>query len=235
MTKKEQEQTYLTRFMESCRELDGATTAASESPDFISTVGKRSIGIEVTRLFHDDRFGKHEPRAVYSFREKIVERAKQLHASIRADEVHVGVLFEDYEIQDREVAALKLAKLIGAAAASRRGDFILVSDDLPELLPEFQIIRICRGAGSWMVTESQRAPQLTARDIQAALDEKSLLVPEYRTKAVECWLLLVLDRYPLAGSFSVPESTLSATYRTKFDRAYLLLSMECVSHRLQLE
>lgn len=234
VTKKEVERVYLDRFIEATGELRGANIIESESPDFLCTVAGRTIGLEVTRLFHDQRFGKHAPRAVHTFREQIVERARQLYMGTGRGGVHVGVPFEDCEIKDPEAAARKLAEFIAASVVDRADDFLASADEDSRLLPEFLQIRVNQGQGLWAVTEAQRAPHLTREILQSAVDSKAPCVEEYRRKADECWLVLVLDRYPLAGSFSVQENALTANFHTGFDRVDLLLSMERLSHRLKV-
>jgi hypothetical protein len=234
MTKKELERVYFDRLAALCPDLSGTTVESDEAPDFICKGSDRIIGVEVTRLFQNGGAGQPTPMAVFAFREQIVARAKEIYSGVGTELVRVGVLFEDIVLTDREAAARKLADHVVRLSRARPGDFVVSSDDEVSLSPEFALIRVIRGDGLWSVSEAQMASRLSPEILQEFIGAKSSLVPSYRTKAGEAWLLLVLDRYPLPGSFTVPESSLRSIYATPFDRVYLLLSMEQVLHRLSL-
>ena len=234
MNKKDIEGLYFERFRERCLDLTGATVVPCEAPDFICCASDRNIGVEITRLFHGIDSGKFAPIAVHAFREKIIERSCRLYDAAGGEKVAIGVLFEDVSLKDHEAVARKLADLIGRFAHGMADDILITAEDDPSLSPEFLQIRIVHGSGHWTVSEVQVAPRLTPDLMQVTIHAKSSLEPTYRSKVDETWLLIVLDRYPLAGSLSVTDESLRATYTTPFDRVYLFLSMERELHRLEV-
>lgn len=234
MMKKDLERVYYDQFVALCPELSGLAVHSSEAPDFICTGAGRTIGVEIMRLYQPSSKDSPSPMAVYSFREQIMSRAKEIYLGLGVEPVHVGVLFDDVMLTDRDAIARKLADQVARLVRARPGDFVANSDDEVSLFPEFALVRVIRGDGLWTVSEAQMAPHLTSAMLQTVVDAKSTLDPSYRARTRETWLLLVLDRFPLAGSFKVQDEALQATYTAPFDRVYLLLSIERAVHRLDL-
>ena len=71
--------------------------------------------------------------------------------------------------------------------------------------------------------------------VKAALDEKEPKASKYRKYCRELWLLIVADKLWLSSKFFPDQNFAKATFRSSFDRAFLLDEASSLVYELRIE
>lgn len=115
------------------------------------------------------------------------------------------------------------------------------SDSFPPALYELGIdsVTVFRYPGLkkafWSLPYGAFVPESSAKLIQEVIDKKNVLVPTYRAKATELWLLILSGTDGLHSLVHLDSDILSATYSAGFDRVFLFKTFGPSVHELKLE
>ena len=218
--KKAREERQVRRLLAELGLADTGKLLSCESPDFIFRMGKREVGIEVTRLF------RYEPIEGAARRERIVSKARQLVSNDpRFDRLDIWVAFGDKEGSTvKEGAAALIRQLDGHVPRTTLGR---IERDRRCLFRQITIRPAESGAGSWRaVPKSECAEALTRDALEQAVARKDVKVGNYRNRCTEAWLLLVLPLFPAEdkpafGQWTWPESGKEWQLNTGFDRVFV--------------
>ncbi len=204
----------------------------SEGPDFILTGSERTLGIEVTQLFHPTANSKFTTRQMESFRKKIIHRAEELYYKRQGSPVDVIVYSSVRPVgkQNTEEAARAIADFVrsnyrlGMPVTLFREGLSPVPlppgvgvVNLAPPLPGFQ--------RAWFFGAAEETVLLTREFLAKIISQKDLLASSYRDKVEQVWLLIVCDLFPSSTSFSVPEQITDWNFEFTFDKV-LLFSRE---------
>ena len=218
--KKAREERQVGRLLTELALADLGKLLSCESPDFIFRMGRRQIGIEVTRLF------RNKPIEDAARRDRIVSKARRLVADdTRFDRLDLWVAFGDEDISTvNEGAAALIYQLDGHVPRTTLGR---IEQDRRCLFRQITIWPSESSAGSWRaVPKAECAEALTRGELEQAVAGKDKKVGDYRKKCGEAWLLLVLPLFPAEdkpafGQWTWPESAKEWRLNTGFDRVFV--------------
>lgn len=172
--------------------VEASAVKESESPDFITEICGRRIGIEVTELFRDDR-----PPANESLGSRVIRQAQSLYeASGSTRPAHVTFRF-DLELCTvrRDETAVALARFVETLHLQEWESANLLGREIGGVP---RGIRLQRAVGlpfghrnNWNFTRSAWVAPLTATQLQPIVDQKADKLRKYREKASENWLVIV--------------------------------------------
>lgn len=218
------ERFQLDRFLEVFPGVPAGQIEKTTHPDFVISNNTLSIGMELTQLYKIDRHGNFQPREIEAFREKIVSLAKEIYGSRNSIPLEVGVLFSETALTDAENTAKRLAVVIENLASGSEPWRVVTHDEI-DMPKEFIIIRIIKRPlhtnCPWTVSYSGWLPDLDKSAIQTAISKKNMKIEKYRNQTSEIWLLLVMDQIYLSSSFKVPDTVISNTYDSMFNKTIL--------------
>ncbi len=92
----------------------------------------------------------------------------------------------------------------------------------PDAVRQFNYCVVRPELEVWGPSYGYAVPGVSIDLIEERLRDKASRLAEYRRRCEEAWLLIVTNRGTPASHFKVPDSVVSATYSTRFDRVYLL-------------
>jgi len=247
MLQKKEERRYLAVW-QSIKEwpLPGATVLEDERPDFVLEKGDFKVGVEVRRMFKATE-GRIPPRqATESAWEGVVQAARRTWEEEGKPCIEAAFLFSDqYHVTKRDESQLatKIVKLLDRYLPSP-GDSIAFSPDdvgedwahFPDELDYFRVSRLIEYKRNyWSVMDGGWLGNLTPETVQSALDAKADLLPVYRERVADVWILLVLDGAALSSMVAVLDSVVEAIYASHFDRAFLLQAHQRQAFELRVQ
>lgn len=210
--------------MECCETFPRGRLEDHEGPDFLLHAKDQVIGIEITQLYQSNGPGEFPPRQVESFHDKIIRQAENLYSIDGGPAVDVRAYFSPHCGGKRNVEFM--AQTIAKWVADRSGELsqvvLCTIPDAPEGITSMSIANAFDTANpSWWAGSGGSVHVLTAETVQAKVEQKSTKVDSYRRKVERVWLLLVVDLFPLSGSFSLPASASQWAFRSQFERILL--------------
>jgi hypothetical protein len=231
MWKKDLEVWYVEQLRRALSSFPAGQIVPAEAPDFVVHTANGALGIEVTAIYQQPVSGQLPLQAVERLREYVVQRAQAIHESRGGPPLYLSAYFSPNA---------RLSKSDVEACAEQLAEFV-VSIEMPpgsdmeyeetvrgrgQLPAEFSALRVYRVPGQverfWAAPSAGFVPHCTPEDLQAVLDTKSAKVDRYRTNCEHLWLLIAINGFALSASLDVPESTLTARFHSRFDRAFLL-------------
>ncbi len=226
--KKDIEESQLHRFREAIPDFPPGKIEEGEEPDFVIQTPTRRIGIELMRLYHEPPPEGQPRQQVESLRRQVCEKAQQLYEQSCGKAPHVFVRFSNSTpVTDRRV--LELARIIESTVRSfalRPGqDRELEFDGTNrDLLPnEIIKIRASRPMHEfkciWQPSDAASIPKCSRTLLENAISKKERRLPDYRKRADEIWLLLVVGS-SISSSFQTPDPNEIGPFRTGFKRIY---------------
>jgi hypothetical protein len=231
--KKELEWSYVDKLRLALSEFPGGDVCASEAPDFTVDAGDGIYGIEITAIYRTQVPGQQPLQAVERLREYVTTRAQAIHESRGGPPLYVNAYFSpnarlskgNVEAHAQRLAAFVESIDIRAHAEDFEG-YQSSRRRSPGLPPELSDVRIYRVPGQverfWGAPGGGFVPDCVPDDLQAVLDAKERLVEKYRSRCERVWLLAVINGFALSASVGLPEQTLAARYRSRFDRVFVL-------------
>jgi hypothetical protein len=204
----------------------------SEGPDFMLIGSEKPLGIEVRQLFHPRAKSKFTPRQTESFRKKIIRRAEELYYQQQGKPVDVIVYssLRPAGKQNIEEAARAIADFVRSNYRVGMPVTLFEEGISPVPLPPgVGVVNLAPPLPglqrAWFAGAVGETVLLTCEFLAEAIYQKDLLVPGYRTKVEQVWLLVVCDLFPSSTSFCVPEQITEWSFEFTFDKV-LLLSRE---------
>jgi len=203
-----------------------------DPPDIMAMVGGQKIGIEVRRMFADERRrGGSRDRQRASACQKVVDTATTLHSQITNMSFHVNVSFHRSSgIRDDRVGAVAnmLVDIITQQPLLLGETFYLLSEDFcgsnwPE---EVLCVSGCLIEGDgppfWGCSSNAFVGELSDNLIQTALNAKEGRFNKFADKVDKAWLLLICDG-SVEASLLRPHKELSRSiFASSFNRVCIL-------------
>lgn len=243
-TKKQVERWQLDRFASLFSSFPLGTIEKSEEPDFVVLTPERRVGIELTDLYRETPEGAVPQQAQESLRDRIAKTAGRKYAELGLPPLHVSVHFNPQHMplkQDVERISTMIANLVAKnvppPGSSFREDYDWVNRDY---FPE-EVIHVgawnLPGADAPFFTSPSASfvPSLEPGDIERALDLKEPKLARYRQRCDELWLLVSCDGGQLSTFFEHEDDVVERTYRSGFNRAFLLRHVAGKLHELRLQ
>jgi hypothetical protein len=241
--KKEAESYFLNEFLKLHPGLNVDSVECSEEPDFLCHSSGRSIGIEVTRFFFSSS-GALPPQALSRYRREFGQRLRTNHAGAGLPPVTVSVhMLNDTNMttkSGRIALEIALFDFVGRNIPPEGPHVSFDWNNLSEKLRGLGVhaISILRHPSLtkpfWSLSEGSFVPESKSPFIQAILDKKNPLVPRYRKKASEIWLLVVSGSEGLHSILDFDHDILTATYKSAFDRLFVFRTFGRATHELKV-
>lgn len=204
----------------------------SDPPDVLMRIGERTIGIEVRRLYNDEKNRGGSPdRRRLSICTAVVDLAAELHKQISNRCFYVRVHFNcSNTIQDTRVPiiAAMLVDLVSKLPLNVGGRFTLRSEDLwgPMWPEEVDYVSggllIGESPPFWGLSDASWVGETTFALIQAAFDSKESRTSAFAEVVDEAWLLLVCDGSVGTSLLRLHTGIAGDSYCTSFDRAFVM-------------
>lgn len=229
MASKRIERAYLEVARSMYSDFPNGEISDSESPDFLISGTGSQLGIEVRQLFQRTSGSEFTPRQVESFRVDTIRRAEKLYYKEGGAPVDVCAYWSH-----RPVGRQRADQIVRALAAFVRSNYkpavpVRLFQEGIALPPGLAVINLARplpGIERRWFAGGVGSPEVLTRDtLEKVIAEKEALVPSYRSKVAQVWLLLTCDLFPFSASFSVPDQIQDWKFDFSFDRV-LLISRE---------
>jgi hypothetical protein len=243
-SKKEIERWQLDRFVAVMPDIQGHEVKESEEPDFLLGLPSKTLGVELTELYHEPPAEGVPMQAQEALRFRIAKAAQRLYAAKGLPSLHVSIHFNpQYVPNKRDVERLSIAisDLVGKNVPDPGQSFSEEYDwENRDYFPE-EVIHISawnvRGMAEPFFSSPSASfvPTLEERDIERVLLSKESKVQRYRENCDEVWLLVSFDQGQLSTFFEHDEEVLQRTYASSFDRVFLLRHVKNSLHEIKVE
>lgn len=233
--KKSIEKIHIEYFKERCKDLPLRVDDGDygENPDFLWKHSLGVLGIEHTQLF---KITKHPnaPQALESFRQQIVESAKECCNDIPPLCVRVWFIFNQRVPKNRAVEIKRISRSLAAIVKKwhrnnpkKHYEILKSPSQIPSL---FLSVSIARSRYHWWIVDSAACQlDFPTKEIQDRINKKNRRYKEYLKKCDECWLLIIVDIFRDSQSFEIPNQ-IDHRFESKFERIYYMDA----SHRKDL-
>lgn len=202
-----------------------------DPPDVIAKAGEMTIGIEVRRLFNDERRGGSHSRQRLGTCQAVVDSAAKLHSQVSNQFFHVSVHFGKnvaVPVSRRDTIAKMLVDLISRLSLQAGDAFCLRSEDFWDQLWPEEILCVSggllEGVGPpyWGLSDSAWVGETTNELIQSALCSKEQDLSRWRNDVCEAWILMVLDGSVESSMLRIHEEMSAVPYASCFDHAFVM-------------
>lgn len=201
--KKKRERFFLDRFLESIG-LQPDGIEEREGPDFVLTLEKKRIGIEVTHLHIREISSDPLPQALESITQRIVSEAERHYKSLGGTPALVTVLFNSALRTDglhRSSVARDLAQLVndvdlpqGSALDWQSWDENKWDHPISKVIHSLHIWAVPdNDLARWRIARAGWVAPMTAERLQEAISCKCQKIHAYKAIVPEVWLLMVSD------------------------------------------
>lgn len=203
----------------------------SDPPDVIAKIGEMRIGIEVRRLFNDERRSGSLSRQRLSTCQAVVDSAARLHSQVSSRSIQVSVHFCKGVVipsSRKNVIAKMLVDLISRMSLRVGEAFHLRSEDSwgphwpEEILYVSGVLLEGVGHSFWGLSDSAWVGMTSNELIQSALRTKELDLPRWRNEVCEAWILMVLDGSVESSMLRIHEEISAVEYASYFDHAFVM-------------
>lgn len=242
-TKKEAELWQFERFVVVMPALQGLEVIESEEPDFLIKLSGKTLGIELTELYHEPPEDGVPLQAQEVLRLRTAKAAQRLYAAKGLPSLHVSVYFNpSYVLSKRDVLRLStsISDLV-ARNAPHPGQLFTEEygwvnrDYFPEEINSISAWHVPSLTEPFFSSPSASfIPTLEESDIERVLRSKEPKVQRYRERCHEIWLLVSFDQGRLSTCFEHDEEVLRRRYASSFDRVFLLRHIGNTLHELQV-
>lgn len=225
---KEREKYLLERFLQALN-IPADIHSEGESPDFGIVVEQRKIGVEITELFHSEVPGRASLQAIDTLANRILRRARQEYVRLGGPLLHVTVTFfsgPDLRFIRRDDAAIALANLVLSLSKTQgihtkwRNDYEQESDlDIFAYVQCFLVP--APSMAHWNIGDAGWVAPLTINQIKARVDAKNLLLPGYKKRFDEIWLVVTLEGTRPAQFFDLDALPSPIPINHSFEKAFL--------------
>ena len=206
----------------------GDLIKCNESPDFLFRTPHDILGIEVRRIFQETKKRELPLQSQESERRKIIQRAKQLCASLPP--LAVSVHFSTYPSitkKDQLPLCKKIVEIVRSHVQQKDAQIRIPnstdSTELPDQVALIDILGLPESCNHiWSVPEAGFIQKDYVPDIQSVLNEKEQLLPKYLCKCDRCWLLVVSEGYAPSSLFEPSSETTQYLYESSFERVFYI-------------
>lgn len=243
-SKKEIELWQFERFVAVMPDIQGLEIKESEEPDFLLTLSGKTLGVELTELYHEPPEDGVPLQAQEALRFRIAKAAQQLYIAKELPSLHVSIHFNpNYVLSKRDVRRLAtsisnlIAKNVPEPGQSFREEYDWENRDyFPEEVNTISAWHVPSMTEPFFSSPSASfIPTLEESDIERVLRSKEPKVQRYRERCDEIWLLVSFDQGQLSTFFEHDEEVLQRSYASSFDRVFLLRHINNTLHELKVD
>jgi hypothetical protein len=243
-SKKEIERWQLDRFVALMPEIQGYEFKESEEPDFLTAFPPKTLGVELTELYHQSPAEGAPMQAQEALRFRIAKAAQRIYAAKGLPSLHVSIHFNPQYVpkkQDVERLSIAISDLVEKNVPKPGQSFSEEYDwENRGYFPE-EVIHISAWNVPGMVEpffsspSASFVPMLEERDIERVLLSKESKVQRYKENCDEVWLLVSFDQGKLSTFFEHDKEVLQRTYASSFDRVFLLRHVKNCLHEIKIK
>lgn len=241
--KKQVEAAYLERFKALLPSFPIGTVEPFEEPDFLISLSNSVLGIELTELHRESPAGASPQQAREAMRNRVIELAQELYLTGNHPAARITVFMEEGKHIGRSEVE-RLAQDICNLAIRNLPDRNSSNEEFyewtnrayfPEVVSNIRVHRLdaitethfnCPGA-TWVAS-------LAHADIRRTFDAKDPKYSTYRKNCAEVWLVINSDVRSMSTWFRFDSATLTETFFTSFDRAFVLRHFYRRLHELKV-
>jgi hypothetical protein len=233
-----QERNDLRLFVEIIGGIAESQCEFSDVPDLLVKMDSLVVGIEHTRLYREQEGlpSGRQLRPQEYLHDQIVASAHTKFRSKHPTPLQLYVEFkEPFNSKKMDIDSLASA-LVSSVEWSLRehrpqnGEVVWVWQgeaerrgiSWPNGIRQFNYCIVRPEFEVWGPSYGYAVPGVSIDVVEGRLRDKESRLDHYRRRCDDCWLLIVTDTGTPASHFEVPDSVVSATYITNFDRVYLL-------------
>ncbi len=197
----------------------------SESPDFITKLNGKRLGIEIVSLLNS----RMESKEQLEF--KICNEAEKKYNECKLPPVSVILAFPDkFDLKNSEFKKL-IKALIDCTKKHCYKEYtydFLYNDDYPVdhiLYRTLEAIHIKGVEGSksrWAPQNIQEIPSINELNIQDTINNKNQKIVNYKKRCDFIWLIIDVGNYSPFTFASLEENTLNHVYKSRFNKIILL-------------
>ena len=210
---------------------EGDIPKDQENPDFPIYANGKTIGIELTRVFHESKKNGNSLQAEETYVFDIVHKAKELYS--KAINVPIIVWIDlrigtDFKKQSIDTIAAELVHFVKKRIPEQNSYKEVkrtskIDDPLSKVVYSVTILRFeTLTRSSWIpIGISGAIGILPPEFVQQRIDKKNPRVQDYKQKCDEIWLVIVVYGLLPSSFFEVSGKVISETYSSNFDRTYL--------------
>jgi len=227
VSKKDIERWHLCRFEESYPDFPSGEVHPGETPDFRVVTQGRTVGIELTQVFHPYEDGQRPLQEIERLRELVTEKAEKLFAASGGPPLDVLVHFSPHAVLGKaslDPLAERLANLI-SRNLPQAGEWYSEEYDwinrewFPEEVSHVRVARFGHRSWSlWRPSGVGFVPDVTPELVQAAIDRKATDIDNHRASCDEVWLLVIADGFSISTTMSVTQAAREHRYLSPFDK-----------------
>ncbi len=202
----------------------------SETPDFLADTATGRLGIEITAFHLPPATGNRPHQEQQSLKDRIVERAKELHQAAGGSAFYVSVHFNP----NLPLSRKKVGPLAEAIASCVQASDVPCTVNEPAVtVPwgkrprETVAIHIQRSVDGkdllWHADGGGWVMPVSSEHIEEVIGKKTKSLIKARRDCDELWLVIVNDNFSIAAQAEITEEACSATYKCPCDRLIWLL------------
>lgn len=228
--KKRRERSQLDRLLERVEELGVCAVEERERPDFALRFSHRVVGVELTQLYRPTQEGTVPHQVGEANRQHVARLVQRSLNRTGARGLAVTMFFcSGFSPSQSTVerVAADIAQFVVATVSKAKGDVEIEYGPECDVLPlglERMVVRhvpefddcYCSAPDGGFV------PALTAEMLQTAIGVKEAKLTQYEQSFAEQWLVIVVDSIAYATWYTPSREVLDVTYRTDFDRIFVL-------------
>jgi hypothetical protein len=230
--KEREERAIIGFFREVYNDFPRGKLVKSESPDFILKLNrKRSIGIELTKLFKyskdPDRLPRKKPRSLYK---RIVEEAKMLYGMKSDLPLNVHIAFPADVVLPRARAGDTASRIVNAIRIGLMDKDLttlfnstIIPPEAPFPVSEINILyNPSQRSSIWNYAEVFNADELTESNVKKLILHKEGKLQIYQKNRFDSyWLIVVVDALSHSSSFNIHNKIENWEIETDFNKLFL--------------
>jgi hypothetical protein len=221
---RELEKLYLEHFKKDFPQFPPGVISQHEPPaaDFIITQGNKKFGLELTRLYKDEKNDSSSIQAQATLKDRLVQKAWYEYNKKSNRKYKVVISFVERSNIDKNdlenLAKFLVEKIVDKLKTNTPSYWVTIGGcDLAPHTDIFQLVQIGDFADSWSQINSYRVEPFSQANLIKAIDKKE--AKEY-AKCDEMWLVLLANFFnPLM--LEIPEDLKIEIREGQFDRIFL--------------
>jgi hypothetical protein len=225
--RKQEELRWLQIAQLKCAAFPRSLPEVNEGPDFLFR--ESQLGIEVTEYILGQSPEGSLIRRREKIRESLVRTAQSRFETTCKERLQVSIFWSSEALPSKaeskqfvERTVQIVTGLLQQGSECWRPNFSQIDDiKFGKHIGQICIYRLHRSESFWDSVEAGAIGNDVNR-VQILICQKDAKVTEYRSKCLSIWLLIVADDKHLSSVFSPDEDFPNATFRTLFDRVFIL-------------
>jgi len=232
MKKSQEEKLILKYFSSEYADFPKGKLVKTESPDFILKLNpKRSIGIELTRLYQPKSNNQEfKPKQVESLEKKIVGKAQKTYESNNKYKLYLTVFFSStFKISKSQTTPFEneITQLVHKKTHDNDfGSFFRLNIEKSELPKHIDLIQIIYHPevkiSFWNSGGGYLIPELSKEYLENTINSKEEKLRLYQKRKIDkFWLIITINFFNRSTSFNINNKIDNWTFDSKFHKVFL--------------